>query len=281
VTTHHIVFWLLLTRIREYYFGLDNLIKDYYLRQHMDSQGFAPLNLILSFKMMKTFTKDLDQLRDLIKMASQSSYHVEVRTGDDGIDRIRRRHDWAKFILEMDRRSPEAQNAGPKSFQTTTYSYSQPETAGYPHPPQGSSSHIYPASAGPNAPGINGNPYYSIDGANGDAIIFQEAPRQIASPRALHAISVGQSQMTSPIMQNGFVPMGSLNPEADTYSDAEVERLNIMTRMPGSAPFSPLSMPSQEPLTNGAADASLQGGQEQLNGNSTASVPNGAGAAHV
>jgi hypothetical protein len=247
----------------------------------MDSQGFVPLNLITTFKMMQNFTNDLDQLKDLIKLSAQQSYHVEVRTGDDGIDRIRRRHDWGKFILEVDKRSPDAQHSGPKSFQSTAFSYTQLDAAPYPHPPQ-PSSHIYPASAGPTAPGLNGNTYYAVESANGEAMMFQEPSRQIASPHALHAISIAsQSQSGSPMISAGFQPNGVLNPEADAYSDAEVERLNIMTRMPGSAPFSPLSMSSQALPPNGLTDGGFGDGQESLNGKLTASASNGTGAANV
>ncbi|CCE86627.1 Piso0_005127 [Millerozyma farinosa CBS 7064] len=42
-----------LTQQVDYYFSLENLIKDIFLRKNMDEQGWVPLNLILNFKRVK------------------------------------------------------------------------------------------------------------------------------------------------------------------------------------------------------------------------------------
>ena len=78
---------ILLTSTSEYYFSVDNLLKDMYLRRRMDSQGFVPLDFIAAFNRIKSLTTDLE----LLKLVCQQSGHVQYRTGEDGQHRLRRR----------------------------------------------------------------------------------------------------------------------------------------------------------------------------------------------
>lgn len=96
---------------REYYFSVDNLCKDIYLRRHMDSQGFAPLNVIASFKRVKQMTEDFELLRHISRGLKAAEYHQ----GEDGIDRLRPRERWEQWVLPVEQRDPSAQNAGPTS----------------------------------------------------------------------------------------------------------------------------------------------------------------------
>ncbi|KAF2855982.1 hypothetical protein T440DRAFT_513081 [Plenodomus tracheiphilus IPT5] len=96
----------------EYYFSLDNLLKDMYLRRHMDSQGFVSLEFIAGFNRIKNLSSDLE----LIKLVCQQSGDVEYRTSEHGQDRLRRRDGWAQWVLKMDERDESARNEGPKEL---------------------------------------------------------------------------------------------------------------------------------------------------------------------
>ncbi|PSN73200.1 hypothetical protein BS50DRAFT_464929, partial [Corynespora cassiicola Philippines] len=98
----------------DYYFSIDNLLKDMYLRKHMDSKGFVFLSFITDFNRMKKLTTDLE----LIKLACHQSPVIEFRVGQDGKDRLRRKEGWEQWVLEMSKRDPSAQNEGPEEFFT-------------------------------------------------------------------------------------------------------------------------------------------------------------------
>jgi la-related protein 1 len=92
----------------EYYFSVDNMCKDMFLRRQMDSQGFVPLGVIASFKRVKSLTEDFE----LIRHISRQLRTVEYQTGEDGVDRLRPRERWAQWILPYDQREPSAQHEG-------------------------------------------------------------------------------------------------------------------------------------------------------------------------
>ncbi|KAI2472180.1 hypothetical protein F4781DRAFT_32367 [Annulohypoxylon bovei var. microspora] len=96
----------------EYYFSIDNLCKDWYLRQFMDSQGFVPLNVIAGFKRMQEIAADWQ----LIRVACDSSPLIEYIVTEDGQDKVRRREQWEPWVLSMHMRHPTAQHDGPMSY---------------------------------------------------------------------------------------------------------------------------------------------------------------------
>ncbi|KAL5116750.1 hypothetical protein ACEQ8H_005362 [Pleosporales sp. CAS-2024a] len=96
----------------EYYFSVDNLLKDMYLRRKMDSQGFVSLEFIAGFNRIKQLSTDLE----LVKLVCQQSNVVQYRTGEDGRDRLRRREGWEQWVLDMAERDAVAQNDGPKEL---------------------------------------------------------------------------------------------------------------------------------------------------------------------
>ncbi|KAK2737184.1 hypothetical protein FQN57_000441 [Myotisia sp. PD_48] len=95
----------------EYYFSVDNLCKDLFLRKHMDSQGFVLLGFIASFKRIKSLTEDMELLRFVCRQLR----NVEYRPGENGVDRLRKREKWDQWVLSMELRDPTAQNDGPTS----------------------------------------------------------------------------------------------------------------------------------------------------------------------
>ncbi|KAL6155702.1 hypothetical protein ACJQWK_05227 [Exserohilum turcicum] len=105
------LFTILTTQV-EYYFSVDNLLKDMYLRRHMDSQGFVSLEFIAGFNRIKHLSPDLD----MIRLVCQQSKAIEYRTGENGQERLRRKDGWEQWVLDMAERDPSAQNDGPKEL---------------------------------------------------------------------------------------------------------------------------------------------------------------------
>jgi la-related protein 1 len=172
----------MLTTQVEYYFSVDNLLKDMFLRRHMDSQGFVSLEFIAGFNRIKHLSPDVD----LIKYVCQQSKSIEYRTGEDGQDRLRRKDGWAQWVLDMADRDPSAQNDGPKElkqpqitqpagFDPSNMPQWQTMSPGFPMPPYGSDG-AYPqmngfhpvsqdAGLAPAETVVNGAPTEEANGA--------------------------------------------------------------------------------------------------------------------
>ncbi|KAJ1403907.1 Winged helix-like DNA-binding domain superfamily [Sesbania bispinosa] len=74
----------------DYYFSNENLIKDTFLRQNMDDQGWVPIKLIAGFKKVMLLTENIQLILDAVRTSSI----VEVQG-----DKIRRRNDWGRWIM--------------------------------------------------------------------------------------------------------------------------------------------------------------------------------------
>ncbi|XP_071705875.1 la-related protein 1C [Rutidosis leptorrhynchoides] len=74
----------------DYYFSNENLVKDTYLRQNMDEQGWVPATLIAGFKKVSVLTDNVQLILD----AMRSSTVVEVQG-----EKIRRRNDWMNWVI--------------------------------------------------------------------------------------------------------------------------------------------------------------------------------------
>ncbi|KAJ5562117.1 Winged helix-turn-helix transcription repressor DNA-binding [Penicillium sp. DV-2018c] len=112
----------------EYYFSVDNMCKDMFLRKQMDSQGFVPLSVLASFKRVKLLTEDFELLRHVARQLRT----VEFQTSEDGVDRLRPREKWQQWVLPVDQREPAAQHDGAAPAAKTdenTPVTSHPETA--------------------------------------------------------------------------------------------------------------------------------------------------------
>ncbi|KAF9184131.1 La ribonucleoprotein domain member 1B [Haplosporangium sp. Z 11] len=77
----------------EYYFSVENLCKDVYMRTQMDSEGYVPLSLIANFNRVKNLTTDHALIKDTIK----DSKVIELNG-----DNIRKKSDWATWIFPKD-----------------------------------------------------------------------------------------------------------------------------------------------------------------------------------
>jgi la-related protein 1 len=103
----------------EYYFSVENLCKDLYLRKHMDSQGFVPLHFVAGFQRLRMLSGDIN----LIRAICEDSAEIEYVVGDDDTERLRRVRGWEKFVLAMEAREELARNPGPANFTPKTRSY--------------------------------------------------------------------------------------------------------------------------------------------------------------
>lgn len=145
----------------EYYLSVENLCKDYYLRQHMDGQGFVHLATISSFKRIKAVTEDVE----LVRLACSLSDQIEFGVGDDNIERLRTREKWQHFVLPVTERAEPYRNDGPANWTP----YAKPETqfaAPYPGPVIPPPYHT-PASA--SYPAFSDDQIYAPSFVNGGA----------------------------------------------------------------------------------------------------------------
>lgn len=74
----------------DYYFSNENLIKDIYLRQNMDDQGWVPIKLIAGFKKVMLLTDNIQFILEAVR----TSPVVEVQG-----DKVRKRNDWMRWIM--------------------------------------------------------------------------------------------------------------------------------------------------------------------------------------
>ncbi|KAF3481483.1 La domain family protein [Arthroderma uncinatum] len=175
----------------EYYFSVDNLCKDLFLRKHMDSQGFVLLSVIASFKRIKSLTEDIELLRFVCRQLR----NVEYRPSDDGVDRLRKREGWQQWVLGMDMRDSSAQNDGPLIASAEEY--------------------VPMASAPPH---MNGNGTYNSFIPTADLVSAEEAPKRQAK------LSSAAPEF-SPLASNGA---GSFEPT--TFTDGQVDNFVAVVR---------------------------------------------------
>ncbi|KAK9765094.1 hypothetical protein K7432_006849 [Basidiobolus ranarum] len=74
----------------EYYFSIENLCRDVYFRNNMDSEGYVPISLLAGFNRIKALTED----EKLVHDALVSSEVVEVKDM-----KIRKKDDWARWLF--------------------------------------------------------------------------------------------------------------------------------------------------------------------------------------
>ncbi|KAL8737319.1 MAG: hypothetical protein Q9181_001810 [Wetmoreana brouardii] len=235
----------------EYYFSVDNLCKDLYLRKHMDSQGFVFLSVLAKFNRIQQLTQDLE----LIRCVCLNSPQMEFRTGSDGYDRLRKRDGWQQWVLAIEDRDPSVQNDGPSQVELPFFPQQPIHGAPYNvedremtsprltdnsfyQPPEAASVHYLPGS--PSRPIVNGTE---------DGSLIAQTPLSTAVPDfASGPIPKEQLESTSmeayPAMEN-------------TFTDEQVDLLMIVVRksphhqMQISPPF---HSASSRTFSNGSID---------------------------
>ncbi|GJJ67858.1 la-related protein 1 [Entomortierella parvispora] len=100
----------------EYYFSVENLCKDVYMRTQMDAEGYVPLSLVANFNRVKSLTTD----HALIKETLKNSTEIELKG-----DNIRKKSDWTIWVFPKE-------GGSTIPFQATRSSFVPPVRS--PHP---------------------------------------------------------------------------------------------------------------------------------------------------
>jgi la-related protein 1 len=239
--------------VSEYYFSIENLCKDMFLRKHMDSKGFVFLSVIADFNRIKQLTTDME----LIKFACYHSREIEYRIGADGRDRIRRCDGWEQWVLPTGDRDLSAQNDGPDEVHHPPIPHPQGVAQGFDPfmmryamgPMSGPTSpglHQDPSFPTMNSTGINGAGSGPVGGPGmGDASGF---PHPATNTDAMSPQGPGAPMFPGTHMMPG-------NMEADSFSDEQVEALTIIVRKQDPAQASIPSNPlAGRTFSNGTID---------------------------
>ncbi|KAB8289502.1 hypothetical protein EYC80_010662 [Monilinia laxa] len=197
----------------EYYFSIDNLCKDVYLRKHMDSQGFVFLHFVAEFKRIQSLTRDTE----LLRFACQQSNEIEIVKGEDGVDRIRRRDGWDQWVMPSEEREESMKNNdGPTTLIRDSHA-----------PPNMGQGMIPGQELGSPAFGPGGNDYMRY--GNGAA----QAP--LANGNGGHYHEDTPLSAAVPNFTPGLLPLnGNAVPTPDplasetTFTDEQVENLHLV-----------------------------------------------------
>ncbi|KAH9295142.1 hypothetical protein KI387_038730 [Taxus chinensis] len=84
----------------DYYFSVENLCKDFYLRSQMDAHGWVPISIVANFNRVRSMTTSVNFILDVLR----SSNVVEVQG-----DKVRKRGDWLKWLPSHHNSVPNAQ----------------------------------------------------------------------------------------------------------------------------------------------------------------------------
>ncbi|KAL2138265.1 hypothetical protein VTI28DRAFT_7177 [Corynascus sepedonium] len=199
----------------EYYLSVENLCKDYYLRQHMDGQGFVHLATIAAFKRIKAVTEDLE----LLRLACSLSDQIEFGVGDDGIERLRTREKWQHFVLPVAERAESHRNDGPANW--TPYARPDAQFAA-PFPGQMVPQPYPPAAAGAYPP-------FSEDQIYPPTFINGAAYDPAVNGGAVNGHHPGQETQLSAGVPEYAPPQSPVTLESMTnFSDSQVENLMVI-----------------------------------------------------
>lgn len=183
----------------EYYFSLDNLCKDTFLRKNMDSQGFVLLSTVASFQRMAALAPSLD----FVRLACAQSEKIDYVVGDDNVERLRSREKWEMFLMPMDERDQGARTAGPAHFQWRSHDR-------IPQAP-------YPGQMIPSAyPAVSPTGYGQHYGQNGTDQMYSFYPNGMHAEPNVNGGAVngfhypGESQLSATVAD--FAPSGFAGP---------------------------------------------------------------------
>lgn len=265
---------LMVTSQLEYYFGVENLIRDIFLRKHMDSQGFVFLDFIAGFNRLRNLTSD----KDILRTACLNSELIEIRVGEDGKERLRKREGWQQFIRPMEERDPSAQTEGPQRLQR-------------PEPPPLSMPNGLQHFQGPYSAGLPGMPqrmgHRSYDSGMMNGFAPQFVPNGDFHAPAYGGMVNGEEMRggpaKSPIYENGVGPADrsfsstevESNGEADAFPDEQTNALGVVVKMSEQQP--PYHTTASRTFSNGSIDSrSIAAELEKATDSETQRLPNGA-----
>jgi la-related protein 1 len=234
----HISVLAMVTMQLEYYFSIDNLCKDMFLRQHMDSQGFVLLSTVANFRRLQALTQEFE----LVRHACEQSEVIDLVRGDDNLDRVRRKEGWEKWVMAMEERNETARNEGPAHVYR-------------PHGSQQMGSMIMPSNHAMSPPPFSPNGTEFRPYGNSAAV----TPIMNGNGHSYHPET--PLSATVPDFAPGLLPLNGLpDPlEAETtFSDEEVTNLTLVFAAPKGADDSKPKLPfhnaSSRTFSNGSID---------------------------
>ena len=219
----------------------------------MDSQGFVFLAVLVKFNRIRQLTSDVD----LIRYVCRNSEVIDIQTGLDGMDRVRKADGWQQWVLNVEDREDSVKNEDPVQMQ-------QPQllpSAGWdPYRDQG----IVPAVSPRPSSATNANNRMfplAIQTTNGVSSSNQMAGVESMSNGHNRYMVNGQfTQTPLSAAVPDFTPglqalnnhsLATLEPHLATensFSDEQVESLMIVIRKPQSS-----TTPLRAPFPSGAS----------------------------
>ena len=238
---------------REYYFSLDNLCKDMFLRKHMDSQGFVFLSVVTNFNRIKQLTDDIELIRYVCIQAPS----IDFQTGVDGIDRVRKLDGWQQWILSMEERDETARNENPVQMQPPQ-SFDGPRSSGSRNPISWRASFAGPPTR------MEDGTFQPVD----ELASFAPTTSQVISKGRTIEAEITQTPLSAavpdfapaiPILNNpGLSPLDPHIPIENSFSDEQVESLMIVIRkpvVPAAALRAPFPTAASRTFSNGSIDS--------------------------
>lgn len=235
----------------EYYFSVDNLCKDMFLRKQMDSQGFVFLSVLAKFNRIKQLTTNYATIQQVCVNSPNIEYY-DPRI--DGIDRVRKRDGWQQWVMKMEDRDPSAQNDGPPPR------HLYPSMNDAHHTFDNASAMSPQSSAMGNA--VENFQYQSLDSVpppfdqvGGIGISNGADASAIRAP-----LSAAVSEFSPSVRSSNSRSFSQPDPQAQgtsVFSDEQVDNLNIVVRKPATAttPTRPhFHSSSSRTFSNGSID---------------------------
>lgn len=104
----------------DYYFSIENLLKDMYLRGKMDSDGWVELTILASFnRLRQMLVAPWGMGADLLLLGEGVATSPQLEL-DSTMTRVRRRDNWEQWVLED---APQSKvEAQPSAHEETKYS---------------------------------------------------------------------------------------------------------------------------------------------------------------
>ncbi|EMD00720.1 hypothetical protein BAUCODRAFT_61582 [Baudoinia panamericana UAMH 10762] len=263
----HFLLPMVITQL-DYYFSIDNLLKDMYLRKNMDSQGFVLLDVVARFNRMQQLTDE----RNVLKEACLMSNAVEIRVGEDGKERVRKREGYEQFVVPMDEREPSAQNDGPNELRlpdrTAVPAFTGtptrgPASAGIPSVQQRYDRHSYDAVYSPMNGMVSHPAAYSTMPEPADADGLHAEDLRGRAPR-----SPARENAVSPTCQS--TPVNDRDIEPDAFADDQMSTLLLITRSKSNVSY---HTASARTFSNGSIDSRSIFGELEKSSTNGAHMP--------
>jgi la-related protein 1 len=233
----------------------------------MDSQGFVFLTVLTNFNRIRQLTSDIDLIRYVCRMSSS----IDIQTGVDGHDRVRKAEGWEQWVLGIEEREPTARNETPVSMQQT-YLPQLPTwdpSRTYTHTPMlSSSAMVSPRSSGPagqtrvtsvSTHSVNGTASAGLPSAS-ESIPNGYITNGHVSQTPLSAAVPDFTPGLQPLSNSTLAPLESSHAfPPNSFSDEQVENLKIVIRKPHSSPTStrvPFPSAASRTFSNGSIDGS-------------------------